>query len=90
MPDGPNEAAADLVGVEDAVICDIAEGAVAGRDNVLEQVAVVRELLHPDVQCKGSLPAPLHSLDCQAGSCNHEPHYRPVLDLSLRGPGIWR
>lgn len=58
-----------LIGVEDAVIGDVGEGAVPRGDDVLKHVAVVAELLDPDVHCKGPLPAPTHPLNRQAGTC---------------------
>ena len=73
--------AAHLIGVEDAVVSDVGEGAVARRQDALEEAAAVCQLLHPDVHRKGARPAPLHALNCQAGSCNDVASPSQALDI---------
>lgn len=57
---------ANLVGVEDVVIGDVAEVARAGGYHILEHASLVRGLLYPHVEGEGALGAPLHPLDCHA------------------------
>lgn len=62
---------ADLVGVEDVVIGDVAEVARAGGDYILEHASLVCGLLNPYVKGEGSLAAPLHPLNRHARPCIH-------------------
>ena len=62
---------AHLVGVEDVVISDVPKVARAGGNDILEHASLVCGLLHPYIEGKGALGAPLHALNRHARPCIH-------------------